>query len=926
MTTPYKKKLIEVAIPLEAMNRGSAYEKLPGIGPHPRGIHQWWARRPHVTCRAILFAQLVDDPSSSPEIFKTTEEVDAERKRLFLIIERLSDWKNNNDKELFDTASAEIKKFYPNGVPPVHDPFSGGASISYEAQRLGLSADSSDLNPVPVLIGKITAQYAFRFKDCLGITGSKRLDSQAKGVYSLADDLRHYSDLLLGKFKEKLSYLYAPTHYPSSLGGGEAQVVAWLWAKTVASPDPSLGGLHIPLLQTFNISTTKGRSTWLEPIIDNGNYRFAVRSEISGDVRGETKGTVNRQGATCIVSGAAVPLNYIREQAKAGLLGKRLVAVAVDGKRGKVYLEADGRTPAEPSEVPKNVPSATIEHWPGSTNCVVYGITEFSQLYSSRQKVALITAADEIRALLPIVEKDAVEAGIAVDARSLENGGSGAKAYSEMIVSLLSFALSRCADFNNMHCGWNPSNEKVMHLFGRTAIPMTWDYAEPNFLRDVVGGWPSVIDYQAKCIETLRPLAPANIEQKDAAEIEYVRPVIISTDPPYYDNVPYSNLADFFYVWLRYTLKEVFPSLFSTLQTPKKAELVANQFRIGGKQKAEEFFLEGMKKVMGHLAKICDPETPATIYYAFKQSEIEQEGIASTGWAAFLESVLAGGFEIVATWPVRTESTTRLRAFGSNALATSVVMVCRPRRVDSKSETRVGFIRALKKELPTAIAEMQAANIAPADMPQSAIGPGMGVFSRYKVILESDDSSMSVKTALQLINRELDDYLGGIQGEFDPETRFAITWYEQNGNKAGDYGTANNIATARGISVESVKHAGIVESSAGKVRILTRDELDPDWQPEDDTHLTVWECCQHLVRLHEKNGIGLATAVMMRKIGAKADDVRDLVYVLYNICEKRGDAKEATSYNALIADWTDLTREAASAPLTTKSGQMRFEV
>jgi putative DNA methylase len=466
----------------------------------------------------------------------------------------------------------------------------------------------------------------------------------------------------------------------------------------------------------------------------------------------------------------------------------------------------------------------------------------------------------------------------------------------------------------------------IRFTFARQAIPMTWDFAECNFLSDSTGNFGGAIEWIYKAISEFRPRNTGSLQQQDAQQVILPENAVISTDPPYYDNIAYADLSDFFYVWLRRATKPVFPELTAILAVPKAEELVAVAYRHGSKTEAEDFFLAGMTQAISSLARQSSPDLPATIYYAFKQSEVEQEGLSSTGWATFLQAVINSGYSIVGTWPVRTERAARTVASGTNALANSVVLVCRKKETSAEIITRAEFIRALKRELPPAIAELQAANIAPADMPQSAIGPGMGVFSRYRAVLESDDSPMSVKAALQLINRQLGEFLDNVMGDFDADTRFSIKWFELNGMKAGDYGDANKIATPLGIAVDSVKHAGIVESSAGKVRILSREELDPDWQPEGDTHLTVWECCQHLVRLHEKNGIGLATAVMMRKIGAKADDVRDLAYVLYNICEKRGDAKEATSYNALIADWTDLTREAASAPLTTKSGQMRFEV
>ena len=625
------------------------------------------------------------------------------------------------------------------------------------------------------------------------------------------------------------------------------------------------------------------------------------------------------------MSGAAMPLSYIRDQARSGNLGQVLVAVAVDRRGGKIYLSPTEKLSSVPGpDATLDIPSGTIEHWPGCTNCVVYGMTDFSQLFSSRQAQALVAFSDSISEILEIVERD-IKPFTAESSLAFSNR---VDAYKRAMALLLSFSLDRALDFNNVLTGWRPGNEKIMYLFSRHAIPMVWDYGEANILEDVVGGMPGIIGYQSKCLLTIPSQQGGKIVQADARAIKYPEGVVISTDPPYYDNVPYSNLSDFFYIWMKRSLKTFFPDIFSTVLVPKSDEIVANQFRFGSKENAEDHFLDRMRETISNFGEQASNQFPITIYYAFRQSEIESEGLSSTGWATFLAAIIESGLTVDRTWPVRTESSSRLRAIGSNALASSVVLVCRKRQADAEVVTRVEFIRALKRELPSAIKELQAASIAPADMPQSAIGPGMGVFSRYRAVLESDDSPMSVKAALQLINRELDEYLGGIQGEFDADTRFAITWFEQNGLKQGDYGTANNIATARGISVESVKHAGIVESQAGKVRILRRDELDVEWEPDADGHLTVWECCQHLVRLHEKHGIGYETAVMLKKFGSdKAEAVKDLAYILYDLCaNKRQDAKEATAYNALIADWSDLTREAAVAPLSNRSGQMRFEV
>jgi putative DNA methylase len=435
------------------------------------------------------------------------------------------------------------------------------------------------------------------------------------------------------------------------------------------------------------------------------------------------------------------------------------------------------------------------------------------------------------------------------------------------------------------------------------------------------------VEWVVKSISELPANETGSVKQADARFVALPPASCLSTDPPYYDNIGYADLSDYFYVWLKRSVGDIFPEVFSTITVPKSDELVAMPHRHKNRRAAEDYFLNGMSEAFANITTQLDQKLPATIYYAFKQSEVAEDGLTSSGWSTFLEAVISSGLSVVGTWPVRTERAGRTISVGTNALATSVVLVCRKKEVTAENITRAEFIRALKRELPPAIAELQEANIAPADMPQSAIGPGMGVFSRYKAVLESDDSPMSVKTALQLINRELDDYLGGIQGEFDAETRFAITWFEQNGMTKGEYGVADNLARARGISVESVKHAGIVESAAGKVRILAREELDNDWTPESYDHLTVWECLQHLVRQHEKDGISYDAALLLKKIGSQAEAVKDLAYCLYDIsANKRKDAKEATSYNALIADWTELTRQAAGIHDTDRNQQMRMDI
>ncbi|WP_422001199.1 DUF1156 domain-containing protein [Roseovarius mucosus] len=933
MTQPYKKKLIEVAIPLEAINAASAREKSIRHG-HPSTLHLWWARRPLAACRAVLFAQLVDDPSSHPDQFPTHEDQERERQRLFAIIEDLVKWENSTNEEVLERARAEIRRSCGGVLPPVYDPFSGGGSIPLEAQRLGLPAYGSDLNPVAVMIGKAMIEIPPKFKDMPPIHPGIKDRSFYRNAEGLAKDVKYYGAWMREKAWERIGHLYPQVDLPKEYGGGKATVIAWIWARTVPSPDPAFADVQVPIASSFMLGSKPGKEAWVQPIVDRvaRSIHFTIKKNgTKAEIATAKQGTKAGRGASfrCILSDTAITPEYVKEKGKSGQMKQTLIAVVAEGKSGRTYLppSADHEALAKSAQ-PTWKPETSLPNDPRNFWTVEYGLRTFGDLFTDRQLLLLNTLTECLHEVRKQVAVDASGSFVDSCKESLEDGGNGEAAYADAVSVYLAFAINRSVDRGSSICTWDssPKMEALRNTFARQSLPMTWDFAEGNPFSSASGNFSSNVDWVLKVLERFSPAAVGVERQHDAQTVEFPHEAVISTDPPYYDNIGYADLSDFFFCWLKPSIKPVYPNIFGILATPKSEELVATPYRHGGKDAAETFFLEGMRKAIANMAQQSSELFPATIYYAFKQSEVAQEGISSTGWATFLQAVVEAGYAVVGTWPMRTEMANRMIASGTNALANSVVLVCRKKEASAEVITRAEFIRALKRELPPAIAELQAANIAPADMPQSAIGPGMGVFSRYAAVLESDDSPMTVKAALQLINRELDEYLGGIQGEFDADTRFAITWFEQNGLKAGDYGTANNIATARGISVESVKHAGIVESAAGKVRILKRDEMDPEWEPDTDTHLTIWECCQHLVRLHEKYGIGYEAAVMLKKFGAKAGDVRDLAYVLYNICEKRGEAKEATAYNALIADWADLTREAATAPLSNKSGQMRFEV
>ena len=925
------RKLIEVAIPLEAINAASVREKSIRHG-HPSTLHLYWARRPLAACRAVLFAQLVDDPSSHPNQFPSQADQERERQRLFAIIEDLVKWESTTNEEVLERARAEIRRSCGGVLPPIYDPFSGGGSIPLEAQRLGLPAYGSDLNPVAVMIGKAMIEIPPKFKDMQPIHPGPKERQFYRNAEGLAEDVKYYGEWMRENAWERIGHLYPKVDLPKGSSGAKANVVAWIWSRTVPSPDPAFADVQVPITSSFLLSSKSGKEVWIEPVLDRQTRVIEYRIRQGGtkaEIAAASQGTKAGRGAhfICLMSNTAITPEHITSAGKAGKMGHTLIAIVADGKGGRTFLAPnDEHDRIARSANPTWKPEQKQPENPRWFSPPSYGMETFGDLFTDRQLVALNTYSDLVQEARIKIEVDACAAGLNAEPTSLREGGEAARAYAEAVSVYLAFGVSRLADISNAFCVWSTSANQAVHLFGRQAIPMVWSFAETGAFADMAGDYRTSLNSIIKVLLRLCPASPGSEIQFDAQSRTYPKDAVICTDPPYYDNIGYADLSDFFYVWMYPCLKDVYPDVFGGLLTPKSEELIASPYRQGGKELAEKFFLDGMTVAISRMADLSSESYPAVIYYAFKQSEVAESGISSTGWATFLTAVIVAGYSVVGTWPLRTERDTGLKV-GINVLANSVVLVCRKREATAEVITRAEFIRTLKRELPPAISQLQAANIAPADMPQSAIGPGMGVFSRYKAVLESDDSPMSVKSALQLINRELGEHLEGIQGDFDADTRFAITWFEQNGLKAGDYGTANNIATARGISVERVKHAGIVESQAGKVRIFRRDELYDKWEPGTDQHLTIWECLQHLVRLHEKDGISHATAVLLKKIGDKAEAVKDLAYILYDIsANKRQDAKEATAYNALIADWTELSRQAAMNISSNQNDQMQFRI
>jgi putative DNA methylase len=1016
-----KKKLIEVSLPLDAINKASAREKSIRHG-HPSTLHLWWARRPLAAARAVIFAQMVDDPSSHPELFQTEEEQEKERQRLFRIIEDLVLWENTTNEEVLNKAREEIrkscippvppeteylgdiwefarnyngydrlgsfeavgelydklkKKYFEAGqwigtldelraclffehrrwrhmgeepddeslqgilqlystichrwseaepeIPAFYDPFAGGGALPLEAQRLGLESYASDLNPVSILINRAMIEIPPKFANMPPVNPESRkqknFNSEGwKGARGLAEDVHYYGQWMREEAEKRIGHLYPKVEITEEMAkerpdleqyiGQELTVIAWLWARTVKSPNPAFSHVDVPLASTFMLSTKKGKEAYVEPIIEDDSYYFTIKTGKPADfdlTKRGTKGEKKKSGFNCLLSKVPIQFDYIRNEASSGRMSERLMAIVAEGTHERIYLP-----PLEDMEIiarkakPTWLPN-TETYGKCRVNVGLYGMTTWDKLFTNRQLISLTTFSDLVLEARKQVEQDALIVNSSEDNRSLDDNGIGAQAYADAVSVYLGLGVDRLADRSSTICGWDTGYTKIRNTFGRQALPMSWDYVEGNPFSDSTGNFSSLL----KWIEKFLLTAPANrigfSFQQDAQNQELGLSKIVSTDPPYYDNIGYADLSDFFYVWLRRSMKSVFPELFATMAVPKTEELVATPYRHGSKEAAESFFLDGMTKAMKRLAEQSHASFPVTIYYAFRQSETKKEGTASTGWETFLEAVIKAGFALTGTWPIRTELSNRMIGSGTNALASSVVLVCRKRDKTASIATRREFLNQLKAELPEALKHLQHSNIAPVDLAQAAIGPGMAVFTRYSKVIDAEGNAMTVREALAMINQILDEVLAEQEGDFDADSRWALSWFEQYGFAEGEYGVAETLSKAKNTSVSGMVEAGILASKAGKVRLLKPEELPENWDPAADDRLTVWEMVHHLIRVLEDCG-EIAAAELVARLGSKADVARELAYRLYTQCERKKRAQEALAYNSLVQSWPEIVR------------------
>lgn len=894
-----------------------------------------WEEAQALAKKAAGTGVAVPQPGPEPTLDELLAE--QERERLFSTIESLVLWENTANETVLQAARDEIwqswrracadnagnpgakELFDRNRLPAFHDPFAGGGALPVEAQRLGLESYASDLNPVAVLINKAMIEIPPQVAGNPPVNpeanaDGKLLSDDWRGAEGLAEDIRYYGKWLRREAEKRIGHLYPTVRVTPELAedradlekyvGQDLRVVAWLWARTVKSPNPAFSHVDVPLAATFLLSKKKGSEAYIEPLFEGEEYRFVVKQGTAPDPEKARRGTkLSRGNFECLLSGSPISSEYLRGEGQAGRMGLRMLAVVAEGEREKVYLP--------PTEESETVARSCTPEWEPDIEFFEqglgfrignYGLKRWSDLFTSRQTQALDTFSGLVEQLRERVRQDT---------QAALKGQKDARpaAYADAIAIYLACAISRACDYWNTNATWEPGGGFVAHAFTRQAIPMVWDFAEANPFSNASGNWESTcVEWVERVARGLNATTAGTSVQADAQRQSLSSGKVISTDPPYYDNVGYADLSDFFYVWLRRSLAPVAPELFSTVAVPKAEELVATPARHGGKKEANEFFLKGMTQAMQRLAEQTHPAVPVTIYYAFKQAEGDgARGVASTGWETFLGSVIGAGFEIHGTWPLRTERAARTRGIGSNALASSILLVCRPRPGVATTATRREFMKSLRSELPLAVGHLQGGSIAPVDLAQSAIGPGMAVYSRYARVVDAEGKPVSVREALALINQTLDEVLAEQEGDFDADSRWALTWFEEQGFDEGDFGVAEQLSKSKNTSVGGMVEAGILESKRGKVRLLRPDELPSDWDPVSDPRLTTWEVVHHLVRILASGGESGA-AELVAKLGAKAEVARELAYRLYTLCERQNRAPEALAYNGLVQSWPEIMR------------------
>lgn len=927
---PYRRKLIEVSLPLNTISIESADEKSIKHRPgHPSTLHTWWARRPLTACRAVLFASLVDDPADCADEFPTEADQDAERERLHQILRNISRWENTDEREsdnatLMNAARFEVARSLARSrrepVPTdpdevlkylsdeetgvtVYDPFSGGGSIPLEAQRLGLNAVGSDLNPIAVLITKATIELPVPSIDNRPVNpaSSPSLPSSSQSEYEddqiwrgyagLASDIRYYGERIRDEAFKRIGHFY-PT--VSLDDGTEGSVVAWLWANTVPCSNPACG-IDMPLIRNFRVSQNKNRPRWTTPSFDRDHnaITFEVTESKTGIKFAQTAG---RGGAVCLACETSTNLEYVRNQALNGNMRQQLIAIAADGKRQREFLspiESHEQIAFEPK--PPHRPEGSLPLKAISISTRAYGLTEWHQLMTDRQLNTLCTFAEVLDEVV----------------NEIESAGATPE-YVNVMRTYLALAVGRLAHYNSRLCRWRA--DSVAGLFGRQAVPMVWDFAESNPFCRKAQNWIAQVEWVAKFVERLPSHASRGTAfQADAANSEYIGngPVIV-TDPPYYDNIGYADISDYFYIWHNLMLGDTYPDLFVGRQTPKSDEIVAGPMFDEPKERFERL----MGKVLDRIKSSCSDEFPSSVFYAYMQKETVNNGVAATGWETFLAAVTGAGLRVVGTWPVRTEDRGRLNALAGNTLASSVVLVTRRRDENAPIATRQQFISELEETLPIELDRLTLQNnIAPVDLAQAAIGPGMEIYTKYSRVETIAGDPVPVRDALTEINRVIGNYFLSEQGELDTDTQFCIDWLRQHGYDEGPFGDAEVLAKAKDVSLGALGSQGLLEARGGKVRLLPIKAFEtPEKAVKDigpDT--TSWEGLMRVAfhfQFPEEGRVVEGAAEIIREMGSRADEVERLARIMFDHYDRKFEPANSRVYNHIADAWRDIREQA----------------
>ncbi len=876
-------KLIEVALPIEAISAACRREKERKTGTI-RNVHKWFAPMPGPAWRALLFAALVDDPGDD----------ETRQKLLDLIVKLVPPDGGPPSAEALADARALIAEEMNGYLPTVLDPFCGGGSTLVEAQRLGLPTVGSDLNPVPALITRVLTELVPMVSGREPLVGDPaELGKIAGGpLDGFLADLRHYGKRIRQHALEQIGQLY-----PESPDG--ATVVAWLWARTVTCPNPACGAIS-PLIASFWLSKRSGANVWIEPTAspDRTRAHMKIRKGASGNV---PAGTVKRTGAHCAVCSTPIPLSHVRSEGRNGRLGLQLTAVVTDSGGGRSYREPTP-TDMRAAEIarPDDAPDVPIPEHALGFRVQLYGMQTFADLFTNRQLIALGAFADAV-ALVP----DWVR----------ENGGD--EIYGKAITSTLGLCVGKLAQSNSSQARWNvrsSGSSKAEPAFGRHTLSMVWDFAETNPFGESVGSWLGQIESVSGGLRSLSTNAPpsrvAAIDARGAGSL-LSSPGLVATDPPYFGQIGYADLSDYFYVWLRRSLRDVLPDFFATVATPKRTELIAEPARHGGdRSAATNFFIEGFTETFGVLGNASHPDLPMLIVYAHRQEESNDGGLTATAWDAMLSAILQAGLRIAGTWPIHGAREARQISIGTNSLASYVVLVCRPQLADAQVGDLQSFLSVLRAELPRAIEKVKQAAISAIDLGQAAIGPGMAIFSRFAYVVDpATGKRMTVHRALELINQVRAEAIDDFAGALSPETRWAMNWFRDYGFNEADFGQAEKLFTQMNTSLDQLKAAGVADSRRGKVRLLRRNELPTSWDPEADGRRLEWETLLHLVKRHEEGGEEAAGA-LLRRVEDDAEAVNNLAYWLVDKCQFT-QGPEVLAFDDLITSWPRITEIAA---------------